>query len=156
MNIDGPSEQAQLNLIAAADKSQTTRRFIPGEFAGYAPAGETDEDEMTGPGLRAVEALAKSGLKFTRVANGMFMDYFGLPNVPSHLRPFNWAVNVPARIADIPGAGNERFSVTYSKDLARFLDRLLDEPEWQEWGIISGADICLNELVALSEKITGE
>ncbi|KAF6817734.1 NmrA-like family protein [Colletotrichum musicola] len=156
MNIEGPSERAQLNLIAAADKSQTTWRFIPSDFAGYAPVGETDEDEMTGPGLRAAEALAKSGLTFTRVANGMFMDYFGLPNISSHLRSFNWAVNVPARSAAIPGTGDERFSVTYSQDVARFVDRLLDEPEWPEWSIVSGADTCLNELVALSEKITGE
>lgn len=39
MNIEGPSEQAQLNLIAAAEKSQVTRRFIPSDFAGHAPAG---------------------------------------------------------------------------------------------------------------------
>lgn len=39
LNIEGPSEQAQLKLIAAAEKSQITRRFIPSEFAGYAPVG---------------------------------------------------------------------------------------------------------------------
>lgn len=119
-------------------------------------ARETAEDEFTGPGLRAAKALSKSGLIFTRVANGMFMDYLGLPNVQSHLRPFNWALNVPARSAAIPGTGNEKFSVTYSKDLARFLDRLVDEDEWPEWSIISGADTCLNELVTLAEKITGK
>ncbi|KAK7702386.1 hypothetical protein SLS64_009678 [Diaporthe eres] len=148
LNIEGPSEQAQLQLITAAEKSQVTRRFIPSEFGGYTPVG--------GPGLRAAEALAKSGLTYTRVANGMFMDYFGLPNIPSHLRPFNWALNVPARSVAIPGTGNEQFSMLYFKDLARFLDRLVDEPEWQKWSIISGADTCMNELVALAEKITGD
>lgn len=39
LNIEGPSEQAQLKLIAAAEKSQVRRRFIPSEFAGYAPVG---------------------------------------------------------------------------------------------------------------------
>lgn len=39
LSIEGPPEQAQLNLITAADKSQVTRRFIPSEFAGYAPVG---------------------------------------------------------------------------------------------------------------------
>lgn len=119
-------------------------------------ARETAEDEFTGPGLRAAKVLAKSGLTYTRVANGMFMDYLGLPNIQSHLRPFNWALNVPARSAAIPGTGNEQFTVTYSKDLARFLDRLVDEAEWPEWSIISGADTSLNELVTLAEKITGE
>ncbi|KAI8271205.1 hypothetical protein K4K58_000083 [Colletotrichum sp. SAR11_239] len=156
LNIEGPSDQSQLNLIAAADLSQITRRFIPSEFAGYAPLGETVEDAMTGPGLRAAKALAKTGLVFTRVASGMFMDYFGLPNIPSHLRPFQWGLNVPARKAAIPGNGDEQFSVTYSKDLARFLDRLLDETSWPEWSIISGTDTCMNELVSLAEKVTGD
>ncbi|EQB47239.1 hypothetical protein CGLO_13637 [Colletotrichum gloeosporioides Cg-14] len=156
LNIEGPSEQSQLNLIAAADLSQVTRRFIPSDFAGYAPLGETVEDAMTGPGLRAAKALAKTELVFTRVASGMFMDYFGLPNIPSHLRPFQWGLNVPARKAAIPGNGNEQFSVTYSKDLARFLDRLLDETSWPEWSIISGTDTCMNELVSLAEKATGD
>lgn len=111
---------------------------------------------MTGPGLRAAKALAKTGLVFTRVASGMFMDYFGLPNVPSHLRPFPWGLNVPARKAAIPGNGDEQFSVTYSKDLAQFLDHLLDETSWPEWSIISGTDTCMNELVSLAEKVTGE
>ncbi|KAF6815146.1 NmrA-like family protein [Colletotrichum plurivorum] len=111
---------------------------------------------MTGPGLRAAKVLAKSGLTFTRVASGMFLDYFGLPNIPSHLRAFQWGLNVPARTAAVPGTGNEQFSVTYSKDLARFLDRLVDETEWPEWSIISGADTSMNELVGLAEKVTGD
>lgn len=119
-------------------------------------ARETAEDAFTGPGLHAAKALAESGLTFTRVANGMFMDYFGLPHVQSHLRSYNWALNVRGRSAAIPGTGNEKFSLTYSKDLALFLDRLVDEAEWQEWSIISGADTCLNELVALAENITGK
>jgi hypothetical protein len=39
MAIEGPSEQAQLNLIAAAGKSSTTRRLIPSEFVAYTPDG---------------------------------------------------------------------------------------------------------------------
>ncbi|KAH9238381.1 hypothetical protein K456DRAFT_1746484 [Colletotrichum gloeosporioides 23] len=123
------------------DLSQVTQRFIPSDFAGYAPLGY---------------ALAKTELVFTRVASGMFMDYFSLPNIPSHLRPFRWGLNVPARKAAIPGNGNEQFSVTYSKDLARFLDRLPDETSWPEWSIISGTDTCMNELVSLAEKVTGD
>lgn len=39
LTIVGPSAQAQLNLIAAADKSSTTHRFIPSEYASYVPKG---------------------------------------------------------------------------------------------------------------------
>lgn len=106
--------------------------------------------------MRAARALAKTGLTSTRVANGLLMDYFGLPNIQSYMRPFNWAINVAKRSAAIPGTGNEQLTLTYTKDVARFLDRLVDEAEWQEWSIISGADTCLNELVALAERITGK
>ncbi|KAG6357402.1 hypothetical protein INS49_013279 [Diaporthe citri] len=140
LNIEGPSEQAQLKLIAAAEKSQVTRRFIPSEFAG-----ETAPDDFTGPVLRAAKALAESRLTYARVANVMFMDYFGLPKHPEPSETFQL---VPQRA--------RAYSMLYSKDLARFLDRLINEPEWQEWSIISGADTCLNELVALAEKITGD
>ncbi|KAL0944654.1 NmrA-like family protein [Colletotrichum truncatum] len=157
MSIEGAVEQAQLNLIAAADKSQTTRRFIPSEFAGYTPLGEDIvADDFTGPGLRAAETLAKSGLTFTRIAQGIFMDYFGQPNIPSHLRPFKWAIDVPSRRAAIPGTGNETLSLTYSKDLARFVDRLVDDDVWPEYSIICGADTTLNEIVAAAEEATGE
>lgn len=37
LSMDGPGANSQLNLIAAADKAPTTRRFIPSDFAGHAP-----------------------------------------------------------------------------------------------------------------------
>ncbi|CAI0651643.1 unnamed protein product [Colletotrichum noveboracense] len=148
LNIEGPSEQSCRSVTGHTE-------IHPKRFCGICAVG-TVEDAMTGPGLRAAKALAKAELVFTRVASGMFMDYFGLPNIPSHLRPFRWGLNVPARKAAIPGNGNEQFSVTYSKDLARFLDRLPDETSWPEWSIISGTDTCMNELVSLAEKVTGD
>ncbi|KAH8654236.1 hypothetical protein BGZ61DRAFT_373790 [Ilyonectria robusta] len=136
VNADGPGHQAQLNLIAAAEKSSTVKRFIPSEYAGY--------------------ALEKSGLKYTRFAIGVFMDYFGQPYIPSHLRPFKWALDIESRRAAIPGTGNEVLSMTYSKDVARFVDRLVDEDEWPEVSIVSGSDTTLNEMVAIAERVTGD
>ncbi|KAH6987219.1 hypothetical protein EDB80DRAFT_756336 [Ilyonectria destructans] len=123
VNADGPGYQAQLNLIAAAEKSST--------------------------------ALEKSGLKYTRFAIRVFIDYFGQPHIPSHVRPFKWALDIESRRAAIPGTGNEVFSMTYSKDVARFVDRLVDEDEWPEVSIVSGSDTTLNEMVAIAETVAG-
>lgn len=86
---------------------------------------------------------------------GLFMDYFGLPNIPSTLRPFKWALDIGSRRAAIPGTGDEPLSMTYSRDVARFVARLVDETEWPKFSSISGSDTCLNEIVRLSETITG-
>jgi nucleoside-diphosphate-sugar epimerase len=110
---------------------------------------------MTAPILRARRALYKTSLKVTQIANGAFMDYFGQPNIPSRLRPNQWAVDVPSRRAAIPGTGNEIISLTYSKDFARFVARLIDDDDWPKFSNISGSETCLDEIVAIAEKVTG-
>lgn len=110
---------------------------------------------MGAPILRAREALVKTGLKTTHFGNGVFMDYFGHPYIPSTLRPFKWAIDVPSRRAAIPGTGDEVVTMTYSKDVARFMARLLDDDEWPKFSRVSGADTCLNEILAIAERVTG-
>lgn len=83
------------------------------------------------------------------------MDYFGIPNIPSHLAPFIWAIDISSRRAVIPGDGNQSVSLTYSRDVARYIDRLLDEDEWPPVSIMSGSDITLNEMLAVAERVTG-
>lgn len=85
----------------------------------------------------------------------MFMDYFGLPHIRSHLRPFHWALDVPSRRAAIPGTGNELFSMTYSRDVGRFVARLMDTDEWPEYSLVSGSDASLNQIVTLVEAAVG-
>lgn len=111
---------------------------------------------MTANTLQTVEALEKSGLKYTRFAIGVVMDYFGQPHIPSHLRPFKWALDIESRRAAIPGTGNEVLSMTYSKDVARFVDRLVDEDKWPKVSIVSGSDTTLNDMVAIAERVTGD
>ena len=111
---------------------------------------------MTGPLVHAAEALDKSSLKYTRIAIGMFMDYMGLPHIPSNLRNFQWAFDFPSRRAVVLGTGNELITMTYSKDLARFVARLIDEDEWPEYSFISGSDVTQNQIVAIAEKALGD
>jgi hypothetical protein len=49
------------------------------------------------------EAIRKTNLKYTRIVNGFFMDYWGVPHLKSHLNPFPWAIVVDKKVAAIPG-----------------------------------------------------
>ncbi|CAI6030275.1 unnamed protein product [Clonostachys chloroleuca] len=146
--------EGQLKLIAGARKALSTTRFIPSEYAAYTPP-DAEENKFTAGVLRAVDALHESGLQYTRFAIGMFMDYFGTPNIPSHLRPFIWGVDIAKRRAAIPGSGDEIISMTYSKDVARFIERLLEDGDWPEYSIVSGSDTSFNEILALAQEYTG-
>ncbi|KAJ3538027.1 hypothetical protein NM208_g6085 [Fusarium decemcellulare] len=148
--------KSQLNLIAAADKSQTTRRFIPSEFVWFID----ENDPSSGPGIRGfidnARALKKTSLEYIRISIGFFSDYWGMPHIKSNLNKFQWLLNMERGIAVVPGSGDEKFTVTYSEDLARVIVRLLDTDEkWPRLGFLSGSDISVNELIASAERIRG-
>ncbi|KAL2672141.1 hypothetical protein Neosp_012839 [[Neocosmospora] mangrovei] len=148
--------QSQLNLIAAADKSQTTKRFIPSEFVSVVD----EEDPSSGPGIGSwipnARAIKKTSLEYIRISIGFFSDYWGVPHIKSNLKTFQWFIDMEKGVAVVPGSGDEKFTVTYSEDLARFIVRLIDSDErWPERGFLSGSDISINELIAIAEKIRG-
>ncbi|KXH57122.1 hypothetical protein CSAL01_09892 [Colletotrichum salicis] len=145
--------QSQLNLIAAADKAKSTHRFVPSEFAVYV-SPEDSNAAAFGAWLDAAAALKKTGLTYTRVISGWFMDYFGMPHTPSNLTPHAWAVDIANRRAAIPGTGNELMTMTYSVDVARFVVRMLDGIDWPEVSIISGSDTTFDKILEIAEKIT--
>ncbi|KAL2679199.1 hypothetical protein Neosp_009963 [[Neocosmospora] mangrovei] len=97
----------------------------------------------------------KSQLEYTHFANGIFMDYWGMPHVQSNLDPFKWGIDMVGRKAVVPGTGSDVFSTTYSVDVARFLVRSLDLEKWSKSNIVCGSDITFNDVIALAEKITG-
>ncbi|KAK1489501.1 hypothetical protein CABS01_12652 [Colletotrichum abscissum] len=147
----GPeAAQSQLNLIAAADKAKPTLRFLPSEFGVW---------RHERGGVRCLAGrnrrLKKTGFMYTRVINGWFMDYFGMPHTPSNLTPHTWAVDIANRRAAIPGTGNELMTLTYSVDVARFVVRMLDDIDWPKISIISGSDTTFNEILGIAEKLTG-
>ncbi|VUC33471.1 unnamed protein product [Clonostachys rosea] len=148
--------QSQLNLITAADKSQVTRRFIPSEYVSLIDEDRADSGPGMGGWIPNAKALRGTNLEYIRISIGLFSDYFGMPYVKSNLKPFCFLLDVRRKIAAIPGTGDEKFTLTYSEDLARYIVRLLDDQsKWPEIGLLSGSDISVNELIACAEKVTG-
>lgn len=102
------------------------------------------------------EAIRRTSLKYTRIVNGFFMDYWGVPNLKSNLNPFPWAIVVEVGKAAIPGTGDDILSMTYSYDLAEFILRMLDVDDWPEFSKLSGQDITFNQLLKWAEDARGK
>ncbi|KAH6883543.1 hypothetical protein B0T10DRAFT_411002, partial [Thelonectria olida] len=78
--------QSQMNLIEAAELAGPTKRFIPSEF-GFHVKKEHGDLQVSFPfKLEALERLKTTGLEFTLVNTGVFLDYLVWPQIPSHLR----------------------------------------------------------------------
>ncbi|KAH7364639.1 hypothetical protein BKA65DRAFT_573091 [Rhexocercosporidium sp. MPI-PUGE-AT-0058] len=150
------SSHAQLNLIAAAEQSTVTKRFIPSEFGVIANSETAALDPYAVYWVENAEALAKTKtLQYTRISTGQFMDYWGMPNVESTLNPFTWAIDIENGSAAVPGTGNEKLSMTYTPDLAQFIIKMLDEPNWPAMSGFVGQDVTFNEMLGWAESATG-
>lgn len=102
------------------------------------------------------EALEKTSLQWTRIVNGFFMDYWGMPHIKTHLHPFPWAIDVESKTAALPGTGDDILSLTYSFDLAKFIVRILDLENWPRVSVLVGQDVTFNQLLRMAEHSRGE
>lgn len=105
--------------------------------------------------FKAIEVLKVSNLQWTVFLNGIFLDYFGPPEMKSYLKPNVFVIDLVNRIAAIPGDGNIPVTLTYSLDLAKFVVAALDLEEWPEESRVVGDEVTWNGFVALIEEITG-
>jgi hypothetical protein len=152
--LSASSSTAQLNLIAAAEKSSVTTRFIPSEFGAKVDEEVAKVDPYASYWIDNAKALAKTKLQYTRIAVGFFLDYWGMPHIDTTLSHFPWAIDVENGVAALPGTGDEKLSMTYTRDMAKFIVRLLDEKDWPERCAVIGEDITFNQMVEWAEAAT--
>jgi nucleoside-diphosphate-sugar epimerase len=150
------TSQGQLNLITAAEASTVTKRFIPSEFGAIANKETAALDPYCKSYLENAEALAKTSLQYTRISVGFLMDFWGMPHIKTEMSPFKWAIDIENGVAAIPGTGNEKLSMTYTHDIAKFIVRLLEEPDWPEKCAVVGQDVTFNQLLRWAENATGK
>ncbi|EOO01025.1 putative -like family protein [Phaeoacremonium minimum UCRPA7] len=156
VNYEGDAlSVAQLNLIKAATDSSTTKRFIPSTFGIAYPKSAIKELPMLADYFKAIDELKKSGLQWTVINNGCFLDYWGQPHIKTFLRPSPFGLDIANKEAAIPGDGNTPFSLTYTFDVARYVVALQDLDEWPEVSRFAGDIITWNEFLRLAEETTG-
>lgn len=105
---------------------------------------------------QSLEVLRKTGLEWTQFHNGLFLDYYGMPHVETHLTPLVIFVDIAHRAAAIPGTGDEVINVTYTKDLAKFVVASLSLEKWDKVMQVYSDQTSVNQIIQLAEEATGE
>jgi nucleoside-diphosphate-sugar epimerase len=101
-------------------------------------------------------ALEASNLEWTTVYNGYFMDYFGMPKIPSYLAPYVVLLDIPGNAAAIPGDGDKPVTFTHTSDVGKFVAASMDLEKWDHVSFIIGDKMTLNEAVKLAEEAKGK
>ena len=83
------------------------------------------------------------------------MDYWGMPHVPTNLAPYTFGINIAAREAAIPGDGNDVICMTYTRDMAIYVVKILDLDKWPEFSVMVGDEVTYNQILGMAEEITG-
>ncbi|RSM03810.1 hypothetical protein CEP52_007177 [Fusarium oligoseptatum] len=145
---------AEKALINAAEASSVTRRFIPSVFGvkyrpdqSWFPAAQAK--------LAAMAELEGTGLEWTIICNGFFLDYWGMPKVKSYLGPMTLFIDPAGKEAAIPGSGDTPVVFTYSQDVAKFTAALLTLDKWEKESYVIGTKLSLNHFLELAEEVRG-
>lgn len=102
-----------------------------------------------------MDAIEKINREWTAVALGSYLDYWGIPKVKSHLRPFTPFLDLAGKKAAIPGNRNLSNVFNYSQDAAEFIAKLLTLDQWDRTSYIVGDKLTWGEFVKLAEEVTG-
>lgn len=153
---DPVAAQSERNLIQAAAKSATVKRFVQSNWGDKTPEDESLQIAPNQFREQSLEVLRKTDLEWTQFHNGLFLDYYGMPHVESNLSPFVVFVDITHRTAAIPGTGDELINLTYTKDLAKFVVASLSLEKWDKVMQVYSDQASVNQIVRLAEEATGD
>ncbi|KAM0426413.1 hypothetical protein ACHAPT_008460 [Fusarium lateritium] len=142
-NSKDPNATAQKNLIDASVQAGV-KRFAPSEWA----SSKFDHMYWTG----------RQVLEYTLFQPGLFTNYMTFPfNSSKHVDLFETPINFHKRRALIcQGGEGDVITLTTAQDTAKVVSLAIEyEGEWPLVSGIQGANITVNELIALGEKIRG-
>ncbi|KAM0285823.1 hypothetical protein ACHAQH_001285 [Verticillium albo-atrum] len=154
---DETAARVERSMITAADQSKTTRRFIHSNWATPNTPGITNTAPWSTFQLASQAHLRTTSLEGTEIANGYFLDFWGMPHIKTHMLSTIPAIYMAAKIAAIPGTGNELVSFAYSFDVARIVARMLSQPAgtWEETTYILSDKLTWHAFLALAEDARG-
>ncbi|KAI4184728.1 MAG: hypothetical protein L6R41_004544 [Letrouitia leprolyta] len=150
---------AQDNLIRAAAQAPTVKRFIPSTWAiDFSADDEHLPLSFKAAKTQAITLLKEfSNLEFTTILNGGFLDYYGMPHAQSYMLPEIPYIDIGACKAAIPGTGDEKIVLTHTKDVAKFIRKMVESREkWPELTRIVGDTTTLNEVLEVAERVRGQ
>jgi len=139
--------KSQLNLLEAS-KAAGVKRFIPGEF-GVDDEAKTSKVLLHEWKIKVLEAVEKSGLEWTVIVNGVFLEYL-------FFSPFA-GIDIKAGTATIAGDGTQKVATTDVGDIAKAIPYILLNPATKNARVrIVGDRLTPLEVVDLIERLTGK
>ncbi|RSL57706.1 hypothetical protein CEP53_006377 [Fusarium sp. AF-6] len=154
LNTMGVAEP-ELNLIAAADRAKSTKRFVPSIWGAKYTQEISDSFPIAKAKLAVTAALEKTSLEYTSWLTGYFADYYIAPHIPSHMTILRVVIDMENNAAAIPGTGDVPVAFTYTVDLAKFVAASLSLPKWQPETYLTGDKLTWNQLLQLAETAKG-
>ncbi|KAL5389481.1 hypothetical protein DPSP01_002379 [Paraphaeosphaeria sporulosa] len=146
----------ELNMIAAAARSHSTKRFIPNTWSALEFKDEPrfKNFPLAQGRLEAMAQLQQTGLEWTAIYPGLFMEYV-TEGLPSTLTINTMMFDVKHNAAALPNNGEAKITLTYSRDIAKYIPKLLMLEKWEPAYFIIGDVKSWNEVVAAAEKGKG-
>ncbi|ROW06071.1 hypothetical protein VMCG_04500 [Cytospora schulzeri] len=97
-------------------------------------------------------------LEYTSIHNGMFLDFWGLPTVKSHMTPYTTVMDMEHDYAAIPGSGDVPVVFTHTSDVARYVAALLGLKSWDSNSVftIIGDKVTWNQFLSMAESAKGQ
>ncbi len=138
----------QKNLIDAA-KAQGVKRFIPSDYSvDYRKLDYGDNDNLD-KRKEVFSYLQQSGLEYTLILNGAFMDNVGTPYMPQ----FNFDNNT----FEYWGDGETPLDFTTTDDTAKYVAEAVSDPDLANTALeVAGEVLTMKQLLAAYEEATGK
>lgn len=138
----------QKNLIDAA-KAQGVKRFIPSDYSvDYRKLDYGDNDNLD-KRKEVFSYLQQSGLEYTLILNGAFMDNVGTPYMPQ----FNFDNNT----FEYWGDGETPLDFTTTNDTAKYVAEAVSDPSLVNTALeVAGEVLSNKQLLAAYEEATGK
>lgn len=138
----------QKNLIDAA-KQQGVKRFIPSDYSvDYRKLDYGDNDNLD-KRKEVFDRLQQSGLEYTLILNGAFMDNIGTPYMPQF--------NFDKGIFEYWGDGETPMDLTTTDDTAKYVAEAVSDPDLVNTALEVAGDVLSNkQLLAAYEEATGK
>ncbi len=105
--------------------------------------------------LDSLALLKASSLEYTAVYNGLFLDYFVAPAIPTYLNLLIIVLDIPNNAAAIPGTGNTTIVFSHTWDIAKFVAAYVGKEKWEPEAYIVGDKSTLNEFLKVVEDAKG-
>jgi nucleoside-diphosphate-sugar epimerase len=87
---------------------------------------------------------------------GLFLDYYGMPHIPSHLTPLVVFIDMAHKTAALPGTtGDELVSFTYTQDLGKFVVAAMSLEHWPEALHCYSENTSLSRILQIAEDVRG-